>query len=153
MQAALGKTLKKITTASAVAVVAGLFTFGTPSASAATATAAPAAAPARAGLPRFGQSGDAVKALQQALVAKGFTLVGGVDGVFSPRTRATLRNFQSVVGFRATGRLDLRTARLLGLIPANVAATSATVAAPTSVMSSLTDPARPGCATASTRYH
>jgi murein DD-endopeptidase MepM/ murein hydrolase activator NlpD len=131
MQAALGKTLKKITTASAVAVVAGLFAFGTPSASAATATAAPAAAPARAGLPRFGQSGDAVKALQQALVAKGFTLVGGVDGVFSPRTRATLRNFQSVVGFRATGRLDLRTARLLGLIPANVAATSATVPAPT----------------------
>lgn len=127
MQAALGKTLKKITTASAVAVVAGLFAFGTPSASAATA----AAAPARAGLPRFGQSGDAVKALQQALVAKGFTLVGGVDGVFSPRTRATLRNFQSVVGFRATGRLDVGTARLLGLIPANVAATSATVPSPT----------------------
>lgn len=130
MQAQLTKTLKKITTAAAVGIVAGLFAFGTPAASASTASAAPAAAPARSGLPRFGQSGDAVRALQQALVAKGFTLVGGVDGVFSPRTRATLRNFQTVVGFRATGRLDLRTARLLGLVPAPVAATSATVPAP-----------------------
>lgn len=130
MQAALATALKKITAGTAVVVTAGLFAFGTPSASAATGAATPGvAAPARAGLPRFGQSGDAVKALQQALVAKGFTLVGGVDGVFSPRTRATLRNFQSVVGFRATGRLDVRTARLLGLVASNVAATSATVPA------------------------
>lgn len=132
MQAALGTALKKITAGTVIALVAGLFAFGTPSASASTGSAAaPAATPARAGLPRFGQSGDAVKALQQALVAKGFTLVGGIDGVFSPRTRATLRNFQSVVGFRPTGRLDLRTARVLGLVASNVAATSATVAATT----------------------
>ena len=131
MQAGRTKTLKRITATAAAAVVAGLFAFGTPSASAATGTAAPAAAPARAGLPRFGQSGDAVRALQQALVAKGFTLVGGIDGVFSPRTRATLRNFQAVVGFRATGRLDVRTARLLGLVPSGVAATAATTPAPT----------------------
>lgn len=149
MQASLGTALKKITAGTAVAVVAGLFAFGTPSASASTGSAtAPAATPARAGLPRFGQSGDAVKALQQALVAKGFTLVGGVDGVFSPRTRATLRNFQSVVGFRATGRLDVRTARLLGLVASNVAATSATVApttttapAPTTTAPTTTVPA------------
>lgn len=134
MQAGLTKQLKKITAATAVAVVAGLFAFGTPSASAATGTAAPAAAPARTGLPRFGQSGDAVRALQQALVAKGFTLVGGIDGVFSPRTRATLRNFQAVVGFRATGRLDVRTARVLGLVPSSVAATSATLPAPTTTI-------------------
>jgi len=135
MQAPLGTALKKITAGTAVAVVAGLFAFGTPSVSASTdSAAAPAAAPARAGLPRFGQSGDAVKALQQALVAKGFTLVGGIDGVFSPRTRATLRNFQSIVGFRATGRLDVRTARLLGLVPSNVAATSATVAPTTTTV-------------------
>jgi len=126
MQASLGTAIKRITAGTAVAVVAGLFAFGTPSVSATTGSAAaPVAAPARAGLPRFGQSGDAVKALQQALVAKGFTLVGGIDGVFSPRTRATLRNFQSVVGYRATGRLDVRTARLLGLVASNVAATSA----------------------------
>lgn len=82
-------------------------------------------------LPRFGQTGDAVKALQQALVAKGFTLVGGVDGVFSPRTRAALRNFQSVVGFKATGVLDRKTAKVLGLLPVATAAVSpSTTAAP-----------------------
>ena len=136
MQAQLTKTLRKFTMATAVGVVAGLFAFGTPAASASTASAAPTptAAPARSGLPRFGQSGDAVRALQQALVAKGFTLVGGIDGVFSPRTRATLRNFQTVVGFRPTGRLDVRTARLLGLVPAAVAATSATVPAPSTTI-------------------
>ena len=135
MQAELGTALKKITVGTAVAVVAGLFALGTPSASASTGSAtAPAAAPVRAGLPRFGQSGDAVKTLQQALVAKGFTLVGGVDGVFSPRTRATLRNFQKVVGFRVTGRLDKRTARLLGLVASNIAATSATLAPTTTTV-------------------
>ncbi len=86
--------------------------------------------PAVARLPRFGQSGDAVRALQSALVAKGFTLVGGIDGVFSPRTRATLRNFQQVVGFKPTGRLDRRTAQILGLTTPTVAAVSAPVAAP-----------------------
>jgi murein DD-endopeptidase MepM/ murein hydrolase activator NlpD len=86
--------------------------------------------PVAAKLPRFGQSGDAVRALQSALVAKGFTLVGGIDGVFSPRTRATLRNFQQVVGFKATGRLDRRTAQILGLTTPTVAAVSAPVAVP-----------------------
>lgn len=115
---------------SAIACAAVLVFGGASGASAATnaGPAAPAQTQARAGLPRFGQTGDAVLALQQALVAKGFTLVGGVDGVFSPRTRATLRNFQAVVGYRATGVLDRRTARLLGLVPTPVAATSATIA-------------------------
>ena len=76
-------------------------------------------------LPRFGQSGDDVRALQTALVAKGFTLVGGIDGVFSPRTRATLRNFQQVVGFKATGRLDRKTAKVLGLLDAPAPAPTA----------------------------
>lgn len=114
---------------------AAILVLGSASGASASTNAAPVAAvqaPARAGLPRFGQSGDAVRALQQALIAKGFTLVGGADGVFSPQTRATLRNFQAVVGYRPTGVLDRRTARLLGLVPSPVAATSATVA-PTTV--------------------
>lgn len=136
MQATQGRALKTITATAAIAVAVSLFGFGTPSVSAAsTGAAAPAATPARVGLPRFGQTGDAVVALQQALISKGFTLVGGVNGVFSPQTRATLRNFQAVVGYRATGVLDRKTARLLGLVP-SVAATSAapettTVPAPT----------------------
>lgn len=86
--------------------------------------------------------------MQQALVAKGFTLVGGADGVFSPRTRATLRNFQSVVGFKATGILDRKTARLLGLVidPASttsVPATTAPAPAPTTTVPAVAPTAVP----------
>jgi murein DD-endopeptidase MepM/ murein hydrolase activator NlpD len=79
-------------------------------------------------MPRFGQSGEAVRAVQTALVAKGFTLAGGIDGVFSPRTRATLRNFQKVVGYKATGRLDRKTAKLLGLLEVQSTAAAPVVA-------------------------
>ena len=115
----------RITAGIATAFVSGLLLVAAPSAASAAPSASPSAqSPARAGLPRFGQSGDAVRALQQALVAKGFTLVGGIDGIFSPRTRATLRNFQSVVGFKATGILDRKTARVLGLTASPVAPTT-----------------------------
>jgi murein DD-endopeptidase MepM/ murein hydrolase activator NlpD len=50
------------------------------------------------------------------MVARGFTLKGGVDGQFSARTQATLRNMQRAVGLRVTGVVDERTARFLGLI-------------------------------------
>ena len=92
--------------------------------------AAPRVTPLRK-LPKFGQTGEEVRALQAALVAKGFTLVGGIDGIFSPRTRATLRNFQKVVGFKATGRLDRKTAQVLGLLATPVAAAAPAPAAPT----------------------
>ena len=66
--------------------------------------------------PKFGDQSDDVVRLQQALVARGFTLKGGVDGQFSARTQATLRNMQRAVGLRVTGVVDERTARFLGLI-------------------------------------
>ena len=66
--------------------------------------------------PQFGESNSDVVRLQQAMVVRGFTLKGGVDGEFSARTRATLRNLQKAVGLRATGSVDERTARFLGLI-------------------------------------
>ena len=66
--------------------------------------------------PQFGESNSDVVRLQQAMVVRGFTLKGGVDGEFSARTRATLRNLQKAVGLRATGVVDERTARFLGLI-------------------------------------
>lgn len=75
-------------------------------------------------LPKFGEVSESVKSLQTALLKNGFTLVGGVDGTFSPRTRATLRSFQKVVGLKATGKLDRKTAKVLGLL------TAAPVAAP-----------------------
>ena len=121
-------TTRKIgITAIASGVAVAIFSLATPSAAFAAGSGSPKpAAIAVPALPRFGQSGDAVKALQTALVAKGFTLVGGVDGVFSPRTRATLRNFQSVVGLKATGVLDRKTAKILGLLPVSASAAPST---------------------------
>jgi len=95
-----------------------------------------AAPTAGAALPVFGDSGPTVVRLQQALIARGFTLKGGADGVFSATTQATLKNFQKVVGFKPTGRLDERTAKFLGLIAADqppakkVKAAATAVAAP-----------------------
>lgn len=66
--------------------------------------------------PKFGDQSDDVVRLQQAMVARGFTLKGGVDGEFSARTQATLRNVQRAVGLKVTGVVDERTARFLGLI-------------------------------------
>ena len=76
---------------------------------------APANTPA-SGAPVFGDQGDDVVRLQQAIVVRGFTLKGGVDGVFSPRTQSTLRNMQKAVGLRVTGMVDEPTARFLGLL-------------------------------------
>jgi murein DD-endopeptidase MepM/ murein hydrolase activator NlpD len=81
--------------------------------------AIPSAHAATAALPVYGDSGSTVVRLQEALIARGFTLKGGVDGVFSASTQQTLRNFQKVAGFKATGRLDERTAAFLGLIAAD----------------------------------
>ena len=138
MVAQKNRRIARIVTGLAIATISGFLALGSsrPVSAASTATPAAQAAP-RAGLPRFGQSGDAVRALQQALIAKGFTLVGGADGVFSPRTRATLRNFQAVVGFKATGVLDRKTARVLGLVAAPAATTTTvpvTAPAPTTTV-------------------
>jgi len=73
------------------------------------------------GLPVFGESGPTVLRLQEALISRGFSLKGGPDGVFSSTTRSTLKTFQRVVGFKATGALDERTAKFLGLVaPAQI---------------------------------
>lgn len=79
----------------------------------------PTADATTAALPIYGDSGATVVRLQEALMSRGFTLRGGADGVFSATTQATLKSFQKVVGFKATGRLDMRTAKFLGLIAAD----------------------------------
>ena len=101
--------------------------------------AIPSAHAATAALPVYGDSGSTVIRLQEALIARGFTLKGGVDGVFSASTQQTLKNFQKVAGFKATGRLDELTAAFLGLIAADqpakvkVKATSTATAKPVAV--------------------
>ena len=79
----------------------------------------PSASATTAALPVLGDSGATVSRMQEALIARGFTLKGGADGVFSASTQSTLKSFQKVAGFKATGRLDERTAKFLGLITAD----------------------------------
>lgn len=74
-----------------------------------------------------GASGDAVRVVQQQLVSLGFTLKGGVDGVYGTATVATVKLFQKSRGITATGALDAATAQIL----ANAAAATASSAPPT----------------------
>jgi peptidoglycan hydrolase-like protein with peptidoglycan-binding domain len=64
---------------------------------------------------RLGSRGDAVKALQRALMATGMTLYGGADGIFGAATKNALMLFQRTNGLSPTGIVDARTAKLLGL--------------------------------------
>lgn len=83
-------------------------------------TAIPAAAQAvsakSASLPKLGESGPEVTRLQQAIVARGFTIKGGIDGSFGTATQVALKSLQKVAGFAPTGKLDAKTAKFLGLV-------------------------------------
>ena len=127
-----------------LAATIAISAFGVNGASAATSSATPA--PVRAQsvqLPKFGETSETVKLMQSALLKNGFTLVGGVDGTFSPRTRATLRSFQKVVGLKATGKLDRKTAKVLGLLTPAPVATPAPAAVPTPAPAAAPAPAPP----------
>ena len=107
-----------VLTAIATSIVLSLGAPATSQAAPATSQAPAASTPSTSTnvLPVIGDSSDDVVRLQQAMVARGFTLKGGVDGVFSARTQSTLRNMQKAVGLKVTGIVDEPTARFLGLI-------------------------------------
>ena len=67
-------------------------------------------------LPKFGESGPEVTRMQQAIVARGFTIKGGIDGSFGSATQLALKSLQKVAGFAPTGTLDAKTAKFLGLV-------------------------------------
>jgi murein DD-endopeptidase MepM/ murein hydrolase activator NlpD len=67
-------------------------------------------------LPVRGQSGDAVRELQNALISSGTQVKGGADGVFGVATSIALGNFQAQRGLNQTSALDVNTAVALGLI-------------------------------------
>ena len=67
-------------------------------------------------LPQLGESGPEVTRMQQAIVARGFTIKGGIDGSFGSATQVALKSLQKVAGFRPTGTLDAKTAKFLGLV-------------------------------------
>ena len=94
------------------------------------------------GMPKFGDSGPMVSALQAAIIKNGFTLRGGADGKFDKRTLRVLKNFQRVVGLKVTGVVDAPTARVLKL---STGATTTTVAPSSTVAPSTT--AAPATAT------
>ena len=85
---------------------------------------APPAAPVAAAtsmtyetLPARGQSGDLVRALQNALIANGTEVKGGADGVFGVATTVAISNFQAARALNQTKVLDVTTAVALSLIP------------------------------------
>ncbi len=101
-------------------VVAGLLlSVGSVMPSAPAVEAAPASA-MMVGLQQ-GSRGDAVRSLQQALVAAGVVVKGGVDGIFGPGTAAAVKQYQSIKGMNATGVVDEATASALGAAPAQAA--------------------------------
>jgi len=63
-----------------------------------------------------GQVGDAVKAMQSALIAAGVTVRGGADGQYGPATSQAVSIFQTNLRLPATGTVDTLTAQLLGLV-------------------------------------
>ena len=63
-----------------------------------------------------GARGEAVVALQDALINQGLAVAGGADGIFGPGTETALRSFQSTEGLNPSGTVDEPTALALGLV-------------------------------------
>ena len=81
-----------------------------------SASASPVVTASLVQLPKFGDNGPEVVRLQQAITARGFTIKGGVTGTYSEATRSALKSLQRVAGFKASGTLDEKTAKFLGLV-------------------------------------
>jgi len=88
-----------------------------------------------------GAEGSAVTEVQDALLAAGVDLAGGVDGVYGDSTMAAVADYQRRDGsLPVTGAVDVATARALGVIedpdavtPTTTAVATSTSAAPTTV--------------------
>jgi peptidoglycan hydrolase-like protein with peptidoglycan-binding domain len=89
----------------------------TPLAMAQQGGSAPAALPSDRGNAAITLTPDQIRQLQQALNDHGFD-AGEVDGVFSARTSAALKQFQSKAGLPPTGVVDEQLLALVGLAPA-----------------------------------
>ena len=65
---------------------------------------------------KIGARTDQVKELQRTLMAAGFTVVGGADGIFGALTANALKSFQNANGLGTTGVVDKTTAKVLSSI-------------------------------------
>ena len=86
-------------------------------------------------VPRRGDRGETVAAIQQGLIARGVTVRGGADGVFGVATERAISTFQATLGLSATGRLDLVT-----YFAITAGEASPTGSSPESTSGSSTDP-------------
>jgi peptidoglycan hydrolase-like protein with peptidoglycan-binding domain len=81
--------------------------------------------------PKFGDKGDAVRAIQTAMLRDSIGLPGGADGHFGNATRAAIAEFQKRRGLPITGEMDQGTMDAVSaLVPAPVVQNSVVVATP-----------------------
>jgi murein DD-endopeptidase MepM/ murein hydrolase activator NlpD len=113
--------LRKVIAISALSVTFGI---ATTSISTNAAAASSVVSAGTSQLPQFGDSGPQVVRLQEAIMARGFSIKGGVSGSYSKATRSALKSLQKVAGFKATGLLDSKTAKFLGLVDVAALSTS-----------------------------
>ena len=100
----------------AIGILSSTFGIASIALSTTSASASPVISAAPTALPKFGDNGPEVVRLQEAIMARGFTIKGGVTGSYSEATRSALKSLQKVAGFKATGTLDEKTAKFLGLV-------------------------------------
>jgi len=100
----------------AIAILSSTFGIASIALSTTSASASPVITAATTALPKFGDNGPEVIRLQEAIMARGFSIKGGVTGSYSEATRSALKSLQKVAGFKASGTLDEKTAKFLGLV-------------------------------------
>jgi len=100
----------------AIGILSSTFGIASIAMSTTSASASPVITAAPAALPKFGDNGPEVVRLQEAIMARGFSIKGGVTGSYSEATRSALKSLQKVAGFKASGTLDEKTAKFLGLV-------------------------------------
>jgi len=86
-----------------------------------------------------GSRGDAVRQLQEALIAKGITVVGGADGIFGPGTTEAVKQFQRNVGYYPSGQVNAATAVAIAQGGAGTASTTTTTGSTTAAASAGSD--------------
>ena len=100
----------------AIGILSSTFGIASIAMSTTSASASPVSSAATAALPKFGDNGPEVVRLQEAIMARGFSIKGGVTGSYSEATRSALKSLQKIAGFKASGTLDEKTAKFLGLV-------------------------------------
>ena len=108
-----GSILRK---AISIGILSSTFGIASIALSTTSASASPVISAIPAALSKFGDNGPEVVRLQEAILARGFTLKGGVTGSYSEATRSALKSLQKVAGLKASGALDEKTAKFLGLV-------------------------------------